>query len=334
MIGYYVHHVGAGHLHRAQAVVDRTEATVTGLSSLPAPVGWRGPWVQLDRDDAGDGPVDATARGRLHWVPEGDTGLRRRMAALSAWIETARPELVVTDVSVEVTLLARLHGVPVVSVVLPGHRGDHAHRSAYAVSSGLVAAWPAQAAGMVHGLTRADSRRLLHVGGLSRLPVARTQATRSGSRSVLLLSGRGGGHPSEEQVRTAAADAPHWRWRVLGGSGEWCDDPAGALDEADVVVVQAGQSAVADVAASRRPAVVVPAGRPFGEQLATARVLDRGDWPCRVMPRLTATGWPQLLDEMAGLDGDAWGSWCDGGAADRFAAYLGSFATGRRGRPG
>ena len=92
VIGYYVHHVGAGHLHRARAVAARSHATVTGLSSLPAPDGWAGPWLQLDRDDRGSDPVDPTAGGGLHWAPEHDAGLRRRMATLSAWIDRARPD--------------------------------------------------------------------------------------------------------------------------------------------------------------------------------------------------------------------------------------------------
>ena len=122
MIGYYVHHVGTGHLNRAREVARVAGTAVTGLSSLPAPDDWPGEWVQLERDDAGasDGSArDPSAGGRLHWVPLGDTGLRQRMASLSSWIEHARPDVLVSDVSVEVTLLARLHGVRVVSVVMP-----------------------------------------------------------------------------------------------------------------------------------------------------------------------------------------------------------------------
>jgi hypothetical protein len=332
VIGYYVHHVGAGHLNRARAVAARSAATVTGLSSLPAPVDWPGPWLTLDRDDRGADPVDPTAGGGLHWAPEHDEGLRRRMASLSAWIDRARPDAVVADVSVEVALLARLHGVPVVSVVLPGLRGDRPHRAAHAASSGLVAAWPERAVGMVSGLTPADRRRLHHVGGLSRLPVGSSRPSTNRRPSVLVLSGRGGGHPTLEQVRAAQAQTCGWSWRTLGGAGEWLDDPAAALAEADVVVTQAGECAIADVAAARRPTVVVPAARPFGEQEATARALLRGPWPCRVVGTFPATGWSTLLDEVAALDGGRWGSWCDGRAADRFADYLDAFADRRRRR--
>ncbi|MEO6509525.1 MAG: glycosyltransferase [Nocardioides sp.] len=329
MIGYYVHHVGAGHLNRARAVAAamarRGGPPVTGLSSLAAPSDWPGPWLRLDRDDAELDPVDPTARGRLHWAPDGDSGLRARMAAISAWLETEHPDVLVSDVSVEVTLLARLHGVRVVSVVLPGDRGDGPHRTGHAVSSGLVACWPRQATGMVRGLAAAERDRMRHVGGLSRLPVHDRPAEPL-RRTVLVLSGRGGGHASADLLEAAESDAAQWRWRVLGGTGEWVDDPTAAMDEADVVVIQAGESAVADVAACRRPAIVVPAARPYDEQVATAHALARGPWPCRVLPALGPTGWAPMLDEVAALDGRGWRSWCDGDAADRFAEHVASFA--------
>ena len=326
MIGYYVHHVGSGHLSRARAVAQKVGSEVTGLSSLAAPPGWPGPWVQLARDDEGASPVDPTAGGNLHWVPERDDGLCRRMAGVSSWIEASRPAVLVSDVSAEVALLTRLHGVPVVSVVLPGRRNDRAHRTAYAVSTGLVAAWPREATDMVHGLSATDRRRLHHVGALSRLEVAEPGSRPPGRRSVLVLSGRGGGHATAEELRIAAADAPDWSWRVLGGPGEWWDDPSPAIDAADVVVVQAGESAIADVAARRRPALVVPAARPFDEQLATGRALSTGPWPCRVEPRFPSSGWTDRLSEVAGLDGWTWRLWCDGYAADRMADLVTSFA--------
>ncbi|MCW2817320.1 MAG: hypothetical protein JWR42_107, partial [Marmoricola sp.] len=73
MIGWYVHHQGRGHLHRAQTVVAllhaRSGVEVTGLSTLPRPADWPGPWRQLPPDDAaaregGTGAaVDPTAGG-------------------------------------------------------------------------------------------------------------------------------------------------------------------------------------------------------------------------------------------------------------------------------
>ena len=127
MIGYYVHHHGSGHLHRAQSVAAAWPGEVTGLSTLPRPPGWSGDWIQLDDDAPAAGHPDVTADGNLHWAPVGHTGLSSRMARISSWLEAARPSLLVSDHSVEITLLARLHGVRVVAVVLPGDRSDPAH---------------------------------------------------------------------------------------------------------------------------------------------------------------------------------------------------------------
>ncbi|MDF2492882.1 MAG: hypothetical protein K0Q58_1460, partial [Microbacterium sp.] len=83
MIGYYVHHHGRGHLHRATAIAAALGIPVTGLSSLPRPAEWTGDWIELplDLDDRGPDAPDVTAGGRLHWVPLGVDGLRERMAA-------------------------------------------------------------------------------------------------------------------------------------------------------------------------------------------------------------------------------------------------------------
>src|SRR3954467_3947779 len=152
MIGYYIHHQGRGHLHRAEALVSALDEPVTGLSSLPRPSTWRGPWVELPRDDAISAPSDVTAGDQLHWVPLGDPGLRSRAAATSEWIERARPRGLGVDVSVEVALLARLHGLPVVSMVQPGRRTDSTHLLGYRASSALVAMWPPETTGMTPGL--------------------------------------------------------------------------------------------------------------------------------------------------------------------------------------
>src|SRR4051795_6256529 len=144
MIGYYVHHHGEGHCTRAAAIADHLGSEpVTGLSSRPRPDGWRGPWLELARDD--DPPVadvDPTARGALHWAPRAHPGLRERMAQIAAWVATHAPRLMVIDVSVEVTVLARTMGVPTVVIGMPGARHDPAHQLADRLADAIIAPWP------------------------------------------------------------------------------------------------------------------------------------------------------------------------------------------------
>lgn len=93
MIGYYVHHLGNGHLNRARSIAAHCALPMTGLSTLPAPDDWPGPWVRLPRDDDGDPATfgDVTAGGRLHWARVRHGGLRGRMALIAQWIEAASP---------------------------------------------------------------------------------------------------------------------------------------------------------------------------------------------------------------------------------------------------
>jgi hypothetical protein len=141
---------------------------------------------------------------------------------------------------------------------------------------------------------------------------------------VVVLAGAGGTTLRPEALAAARAETPAWTWRVLGPQpvGTWVADPSAALRTADVVVTHAGQSAVAEVAAARRPAVVIPEPRPYAEQEATARALATGRWPVTVLPRWPDRGWPDLLSRAGARDGSRWEAWCDGGEAQRFAAVL------------
>ena len=264
VVGYYVHHVGSGHRHRAQVLAARLRrdgVAVTGLSSLPRPDGWDGDWVRLPRDDDGD-PRDVSAHGHLHWAPLLHDGTRSRAAALSAWLETARPDLLVVDVSVEVLLLARLHGIPAVGVVLPGRRDDRAHLLGLGVAEALVGFWPRTARDMTPGLPDDLRERLVPVGALSRHPV-RTEPEHAAAATPVVrspcCSGSGGHDVTADDVRLAQAATPDWRWHVLGADrSTWVADPSAVLAGADVVVTHAGQNALAETAAARRPAVVLP----------------------------------------------------------------------------
>jgi hypothetical protein len=334
MIGYYVHHRGAGHATRAAAIAGRLDESVVGLSTRPAPSGWDGDWVELARDDVPPpaAGADPAAGGALHWAPARHVGLRQRMARLAGWICAARPRLLVVDVSVEVAAFARLMGVPVALVALPGRRTDDAHTLVFRIASVIVAAWPEWASPM----SGAEPwRSKLHrVGALSRFdgrpPPAPIPAGTSRSRRVLTFRGSGGSALTPGQVAAAAAATPGWDWTTLGGPGPWEADPWHALANADVVVTHAGQNAVAEVAAARRPAIVIPERRPYEEQRCLARELGTAGLAL-VEPRWPhAERWPWLLEDAARRGGAHWERWNDGCGADRAARVLASPADSTR----
>lgn len=323
MIGYYVHHHGRGHRSRATAIAAALDRPVTGLSSLPAPPDWAGDWVQLPADEAHGPVVDADARGRLHWVPLGHPGLGARMARIARWIDEHRPAAIVVDVSVEVALLARLHGVPVVTVAMPGHRTDPAHELGFAIADELIGAWPREADPLGDAALRS---RVHAVGAISRFAPTEPTAAARERRSVVVLGGAGGDEFTADAVARARGETPGWEWTHLGASGSWTDDPWSALLDASVVVTHAGESAIAEVAAARRPAIVIPQSRPHDEQRCTASVLADERWPALVEAEWPTTGWPALLERADSLDAGSWRAWNDGRGAERAAAVIAAVA--------
>jgi len=318
-VGWYVHHHGMGHLTRFLAIRPHVAASVVAFSSLPPPAALPGgtTWVQLPRDDEDEGSgapsaAEPTAGGALHWAPIGHRGHAERLAAIAA--RAPHLDALVVDVSVEVTLLARLLGRRVVLVTQPGDRTDAPHVLGRRLADAVIAPWPADG-GEVHP-----------VGGISRFATrARAASCRPGT--VLALGGGGRDEAWDAMLREAIAATPDRQWRVAGGA-TWIDDPWEALCEAEVVVTAAGQNAIADVAAAGTSAIVVPRPRPFDEQHRTAAMLD--ELGLAVVADASAPGdWPALLARAQALEPD-WSAWGVPGAAGRAAAIIDRVAAGGR----
>lgn len=333
-IAYYVHHQGHGHRRRATAVAGELSVPVTGLGTGPAPEGWPGDWVELVPDD--DPPVgdqalaDVTAGDTLHWVPRHHSGLLHRSRQIVDRLARERPALLVVDVSVEVALLARLCGIPVVVGAMPGDRTDDGHALAYDAAEALLAPWPFAA--HPDSGWRADWwEKTWHVGGISVLPgrtgrgsapapEAGAVAARSHAgpedppRRVLVLWGQGGDRLRPDDVDRARAATPGWEWTVRGGGYPPSEDLAAELTAADVVVTHGGQGSVADVAWARRPAVVLAQPRPYEEQDATAHAVDRLGLAAVAYGWPQGHRWPGLLDQALRRGGEGWSVWGADGA--------------------
>jgi hypothetical protein len=323
MIGYYIHHQGFGHLARATSICTQLRCPSTALSSLdiPAPHPFT-EVVKLPRDDQADRVAEPTAHGALHWAPHHDSGFRARMDAVARWVADAQPAAIVTDVSVEVAVFARLLGVPVIVVALPGNRFDAPHELVHRLADHIIAAWPQEF--LVPSWLRPYADKTSYVGGVSRfdgrycspdgddtIPLSR----------VLVLAGA-----SEHfgaAVDECAAACPGTTWTAIGGTdGCWVDDPWQRICAADVVVTHAGQGAVADVAAARRRTVVIAQPRPYGEQAATAEVLRRNRLATVVQYWPDAQAWPALIARALASDPDRWTRWQVSGAAARAARAI------------
>jgi hypothetical protein len=339
--GWYVHHHGAGHLHRFLAVRERLGGEVVGLSSLPRPAGLpEDAWVPLAPDVPEDPTAevdDPTAGGTLHWAPRGVPGLRARTAEIAAWAQRERPGALVVDVSAEVALLGRLLSVPTVVVAQRGLRRDPPHAAAYAGASAVLAPWTAA--------THADgdgppADRLVLCGAISRFDgVAAPAGARPAAacEDVLLLVGSGGHGLDPDAVRAAAAATPGRRWHVAGAlrvpGPEVVDhgpraDVWGLLHRCGVVVGTAGGNVVAEVAAARRPLVLLPQPRPFGEQERQAELLARAGLATALPAWPAAPAWPALLSEASARPAAGWDVHHDGRGAERAAAAVRAVVAG------
>lgn len=324
-IGWYVHHHGAGHLTRAR-VVGRAlaarghEVTLLGsrLRDVPAALGR----LDLPMDDEGVDPRrdEVTAGGRLHWAPLRHSGFRGRGASLAAWVADQGPDLLVVDVSVEMAMLGRLLGVPVVVVAQPGERTDEPHRAVYDIASAVLAPWPAGWSQLVAPHLANARAEVVEVGGISRLAApAGVPAT---ERQGVVLAG-GEGFDDPDLADRITASVPGLRWQVLDGR-TWVDDLAPVLAAAEVVVAHCGQNAVADIAAIGRPTLLLPQERPFADQdrLATAlaaRGLAR--IVVRDRQRDPLTHWAAEVEASRVLP-SRWEQWRTEGAVDRAAELV------------
>lgn len=339
-VGWYVHHHGAGHLHRFLAVRELVGERVVGLGSGGRPAGVEDDaWLALPSDVPTGPPEDPGAGGALHWAPLRAPDAGRRTARIARWVERDRPRAIVVDVSVEVAVLARLLSVPVVVVAQRGVRRDVPHRTGFAVASAVVAPWT-RATHAASDLPTGVEPVLC--GAMSRFDdrerPAPPRRPRTGTTDVLLLVGSGGHALRAEDVRAAAAATPDARWHVAGalrtGDGPGLVDHGpradvwALLSRCDVVVGTAGGNVVAEVAAARRPLVLLPQERPFGEQLRQAELLARAGLATALDAWPAAAEWPAILDGAVARGGEAWGLHHDGRGAERMAATIRRVADG------
>ncbi|OZC53243.1 hypothetical protein CH286_01545 [Rhodococcus sp. WWJCD1] len=321
MIGYYAHHHGVGHVTRADAIARSMSEPMTVLSSRPRPSGHAAAeWLSLplDVDESTDVVAqDGSAGGVLHWAPYDVDGLTERMAIVAQWVAREKPSAVVVDVSVEVAMFLRLMGVRVIVMAIPGERTDPIHGLAYRAATHILAPWSREVYDPGWLLPYAD--KTTFSGSISRF-AGRERTSRSGDPTVVVLGAAGGTSLTRDLVDSWSAVDDRFEFRALGvAGGDWIDDVWPVLCSAALVVTHAGQNAVADVAASGAPAVVVPQVRPFGEQSATGRALADGSiaevldtWP-------SVARWHAAADRALDLGGARWSALRTDGAPERAA---------------
>ena len=133
-------------------------------------------------------------------------------------------------------------------------------------------------------------------------------------------------------VTAAAAATPGFQWHLASAEP---DDATAVWDQltwADVVITHGGQGAIAEVAAARRPAVVIATDRPHDEQAATVQVLGDAGLAVALHGWPEPARWPQLLASAQSLGGHRWGSWAPANASRQAAEFISRTARDVRAR--
>jgi predicted glycosyltransferase len=326
---WYVHDHGRGHLDRARAVIPHVGAEVvvacgpgiaeSAAGTLPCPV------VALPSDV----PVPARATvGPWHHAPSSPVTTARALA-LAAVVDEHGCTTAVVDVSVEVTVLARLLGLRVVALRQSGCRDDVAHQIGLATAD---AVWVPQHRDL-EPIDHAIDDRWVFTGPFSRFDGVdlTTGPPECTERLVVLLVGSGG-HGLDVARWAGTGPPPGWRI-VIAGTTEriasrgvdvigYRDPIAPLLAAADVVVTSAGWAAVADTVAAGTRLVVVPESRPFDEQLVRAHALASAGLAVACDRWPTPTELPAILDRALALRPERWADYHDGHGAERAAALV------------
>lgn len=326
-----MHHHGTGHLTRTLEVVKHIRIPVKILCSRDKPVGLpkNVTYIQLplDTDEqslAGDSP------DFLHFSAVRSNAINERMIKIVN--ECTDIRLLVVDVSVEVTLLARLLSVPTIVTYMQGERNDTAHHIAYKSAESLIAYYPAM-------LSHPDTPqwvidKTMHAGcfskSLGRTPISTSEAKESlgvSGKMVLVATSLGGNGVSLKFINKLAKHTPDWTWVVVG----LISNEVNSIDNvrisgvqndiwpylcaADVVIGSGGYNMIMEIGSASKPALLIPEERPFKEQYYNVRALSRigivtmydsfQDIPVGSINgilndiQLKATDWPAILNPQA-----------------------------------
>lgn len=323
-----------GAVARARAIVPRLRGQVTVFHRGVAPDIDEATLVALPLSPAGAYALNDA---------EADPVLGPETALLLArWAVEQRPDLLIVDGPMDLALLGRCTGLPIVPLRRPGAASGPVVGAVQDLAAAWLAPFPAS-------LESADvppevRRRTLYAGlvsrfegrGLGRRAARRRLGLDEDGRHVTVLIGGETPPVDASRFEQAAATASAWTFSIVGNcSGVhtdserlhfhgWCDDVFTHLRAADVVVATSSTSAVADVAAAGRPLALVP-GRDAAsmelavglEQLGAAVVLD--DWPGPLT-------WPALLADLLDQPTKPLRSLADGRASKRAAQWIDAWA--------
>lgn len=244
----------------------------------------------------------------LHYAPLGLAGQRERTAIMTRVFNQPGPLVLIVDVSVEVTLLARLCGIPTVVIRQHGDRNDLAHLQAYESAELLIAPFP-KTMEPPFALPWLNDKTL-YAGGFSKYSsVSIDNLQEEQPNQIGILLGEGGTSIDQLLIKRIVTCCPDYHFHVIGignpaGEGEhpgltWhgkLADPAQILRSCAVVIGNAGHNTVMEMADLNKRFVCIPEERPFNEQRQKAELLAITSTALVIYPEeLNSVDWSAAL---------------------------------------
>lgn len=318
-VGFYIHHHGNGHLMRAIAIASalRVEDVFFLGSNLerfecliPDKVTCIHLPFDLPNDQESNSTQTETCRN-FHYAPLNVKGIRERNLKIASFFVDHQPLIFVVDTSVEILAFARLCGIPTISIQQNGNRNDLPHLLAYDSATEIIAPFPAE--------LRPDNpswvvKKTVYTGGFSKYYLENNFKTAK-KNCVCVLIGAGGSSITIGFLHHLAKSAPRFKFNVLGKIEDVLDDndrmdnlifsgyltdPKEQLQQCAIVIGNAGNNTVMEVATMNKKFICIPEQRPFFEQLDKATRIARAYQVEVILPEnLYLTDWETLLNKVA-----------------------------------
>lgn len=338
-IAFYIHHHGSGHLMRAISIASKLNRPVTFMGSglrqhqqlipeyvtcihLPLDVG-----TGTDVYESTGSEVDA-----LHYAPLNVKGIRDRNQILGNFFVSAFPVILIVDVSMEITLFARLCGIPTIVMRQHGYRNDPAHLAAYQSASLLIAPYPQ--AIQSDSLDWVD-RKTIFSGGFSRYSEREIKEQDGNPYQIAVLCGKGGTSLSARFLNHLAITCPMYEFHGIGNMEEVSihhpsnlryhgeiDDPIQVLASCRLIIGNGGHNTVMEATSLEKRFICIPEERPFDEQLHKARMLQKVfDTPIITTGELYTVDWSTLIQIVLSKPAD-WDGMIDKNSLSKIASAI------------
>ena len=262
--------------------------------------------LPYDTPEAHEQPLDtAVATLGFHYAPLGLKGIRDRGLLITEVLQQNYPAILVVDVSVEVSLLARLLGIPTIIIRQHGKRDDLPHILAYHSAELLIAPF---CESMYTGEKDVFYPKTFFTGGFSRFD-GKALNTNEIQNAICVFVGQGGTSLSAEVIEYIASCCPNYHFDILGQlSGDnlvaenitfhgRLEEPGNLISKACIIIGNTGHNTVMEVASLNKRFIGIPEPRPFDEQVDKAQAIQSREGVSIVSPTdVLNTDWNAVVN--------------------------------------